>query len=223
MGIIDFILNAAGLLLWLSWRSFRFDPLSRTAPATLVGTLKPAHPRGVKGWQFIVGLVVLLFARALLYWALGSPVKWTPKLHMNVVVLAFRNDLFHSVLLYSVLGFAQALLIFYFWLLVLGALTRSSVEPDPVTRLVRLHVGVVARWPWPVLLLLPGVVVAGLWTALHPLLVWAGVLPRVGSLLVLLEQSLLLTGALVLTLKFVLPLFLLLYLVASYVYLGSNP
>ena len=27
MGYVDFILNLAGLLLWLNWRSDRFDPL----------------------------------------------------------------------------------------------------------------------------------------------------------------------------------------------------
>ena len=39
MGLIDFILNLAGVLLWLGWRSIRFDPLGRSTPATLVGTL----------------------------------------------------------------------------------------------------------------------------------------------------------------------------------------
>ena len=27
MAYVDFILNLAGLLLWLNWRSIRFDPL----------------------------------------------------------------------------------------------------------------------------------------------------------------------------------------------------
>ena len=30
MGIVDFILNLAGLLLWLNWRSGGFDPLAQT-------------------------------------------------------------------------------------------------------------------------------------------------------------------------------------------------
>ena len=60
MGLIDFILNLAGVLLWLSWRSMGMDPLTRTTPATLVGTLRRAEPRRLKGWQFPVGLAALL-------------------------------------------------------------------------------------------------------------------------------------------------------------------
>ena len=45
MGTVDFILNLAGLLLWLNWRSNRFDPLVRRSPATLMGTLRPAAPK----------------------------------------------------------------------------------------------------------------------------------------------------------------------------------
>jgi hypothetical protein len=35
MALIDLILNLAGLLLWLNWRSVRFDPLGKRTPATL--------------------------------------------------------------------------------------------------------------------------------------------------------------------------------------------
>lgn len=40
MDIVDLILNLAGLLLWLNWRSLRFDPLVKRTPATLMGTLR---------------------------------------------------------------------------------------------------------------------------------------------------------------------------------------
>jgi len=42
MSLINFILDIAGLLLWLSWRSIRFDPFTRPTPATLAGTPTPA-------------------------------------------------------------------------------------------------------------------------------------------------------------------------------------
>ena len=42
MGLIDFILNLAGLLLWLNWRAAKADPLGKPAPATLIGTLRRA-------------------------------------------------------------------------------------------------------------------------------------------------------------------------------------
>jgi hypothetical protein len=64
MPLIDFILNLAGLLLWLNWRSSRFDPLAHTSAATLAGTLKRAEPRRFQGWPFLGGLVGLLLLRA---------------------------------------------------------------------------------------------------------------------------------------------------------------
>ena len=48
MGLIDFILNLAGLLMWIKWRSTLFDPLNKRTPATLIGTLRRAAP-GEKG------------------------------------------------------------------------------------------------------------------------------------------------------------------------------
>ncbi len=45
MALIDFILNLAGLLLWLNWRSVRLDPLGKRTPATLIGTLRRAEPQ----------------------------------------------------------------------------------------------------------------------------------------------------------------------------------
>ncbi len=44
MGLIDFILNLAGLLLWLNWRAAKADPLGKSKPATLIGTLRRAEP-----------------------------------------------------------------------------------------------------------------------------------------------------------------------------------
>lgn len=222
MGPIDWILNVVALLLWLSWRSRRFDPLARTSAASLAGTLRRAEPL-TGGWQYLLGLSLLLVLRAVLYWVLGTPIDWTPKLHLGAVVLAFRADRFGSTLLYSLLGFGRALIIAYFWLAVVAILNRAVTEPDPLLRLIRLHLGRVVRWPWPVLALLAPLGMALLWFALHPILTWAGVLEPSHSVSVLTRQSLLLTLALGLSLKFILPVFLLLHFIATYVYLGSSP
>ena len=56
MGIVDFILNLAGLLLWLNWRSNRFDPLVKRLPATLMGTLRPAAPKRLRSCVIIASL-----------------------------------------------------------------------------------------------------------------------------------------------------------------------
>src|SRR5438105_11021691 len=98
MDAIDLILNILALLLWLSWRSFGFDPLVKSAPATLVGTLKRAEPKQLRAWQVSALLIAIILLRALLYWLVGAPVDWTPKLNLEFVVLPFRSDSFRPAL-----------------------------------------------------------------------------------------------------------------------------
>jgi uncharacterized protein YggT (Ycf19 family) len=223
MGLIDFILNLAGVLLWLSWRSIRFDPLVKTTPATLVGTLRRAEPRRLKSWQFLAGLAALLLLRALLYRQIGPEAEWTPKLNLFFVVLAFPSDVFHSALLFSVLSFARILIVCYFWGLALVIINGRIAETDPLHKMLRLQLGPVGRWPRLVQLLLPLVLVAGLWIALHPLLAHCEITGRVRSNAHLAEQGLLIGTALYFSLQYLLPVFLLLHLITTYVYLGSSP
>ena len=91
MGIVDFILNLAGLLLWLNWRSNRFDPLIRRPPATLMGTLRPADPRKLRRWDLLVFLATLLLLRAVIYWWIGRETNWSGKLNLGVVVPCFSS------------------------------------------------------------------------------------------------------------------------------------
>ena len=223
MDLIDFILNVAALLLWMNWRSLYFDPLVRRTPVTLVGTLRPADPRRLRGWQLLIGVVLIVVLRGALYWMIASPAGWTPKLNLGLVVPAFRNDWFTSILLYSVLSLVRLSLIFYFWLMVLAVVNQSAGEVDPIQKLLRLHLGRLARWRWPWQLLLFPAVVLVLWLALAPLLVRLEVLNRAHSGWHLVAQGSLVAGTLLFTLKFLLPVILLLHLVNSYVYFGANP
>ena len=223
MGLIDFILNLAGVLLWLNWRSLRFDPLKITSPATLVGTLRRAEPQRLRGWQFLAGLAALLLLRAPLYRQIGPAADWTPKLNLYFVILAFRSNLWLPVTFYSVLSFARVLMVCYFWLLALAIINRRNAEPDPLLKLVRSQLGPVARWPWLVQLLLPWLLVTALWIALHPLLLHLGITNRVRSNAHLAEQGVLIATALYFSLQYVLPMFLFLHLIGSYVYLGTSP
>ena len=223
MGLIDLILNLAGVLLWLSWRSIRFDPLVKTSPAALVGTLRRAEPRRLKGWQLLVGLAALLVLRALLYQQIGPEADWRPKLNLYFVVLAFRNDLWLPVMGFSVLSFARMLIICDFWLLALAMINRRNAGSDPLLRMLRFHLGPVVRWPWLLQLLLPLLLIAGLWIALHPVLVHFEITSRVHSNAHLVEQGILIGTALYLSLQYVLPVFLFLHLITTYVYLGTSP
>ena len=223
MAFIDFILNLAGLLLWLNWRSCGFDPLEQTRPGTLVGSLKRTESHHLKGWQLGAALVLLLIGRALFYWFIGTPVDWTPKLMLGVISLAFRSDLFRLMLFYSALSFGQMLLVFYFWLLFLSAVNRSVLEPDPMQKWVRLHLGRAAHWPWPAQLLLPLSFVASVWVVLNPLLAHLGVITPVHSIFRLAGQAFLIGLGLLFSLKYLLPAILLLHVISSYVFLGNSP
>lgn len=222
MSLIDFILNVAGLLLWFNWRGARFDPLTRSRPATLTGTLRRAEPLRFGRWLLPGVLLVLLFVRAVFYRQLGPAVKWTPNLDLGVVSLAFRNDRFWLMEIYSVLSFARALVIFYFWLSLLSAVNGCTGANDPFQKLIRLHLGPVARRGWLGQLLLPIFAAAVLWMVLHPLLMRAGVTEpvAVGRLGL---QGLIVGSGLVFTLKYLIPALLFVHLVTSYIYFGRNP
>jgi uncharacterized protein YggT (Ycf19 family) len=227
MGLIDLILNLAGVLLWLSWRSIRSDPLVKTLPATLIGTLRRAEPRRVRGWQLLAGLGALLLLRGLLYRQIGADADWTPKLDLFFIVLAFPSRLppghFLPALVFSLLSFLRVLIIVYLWLLALVVINRRNAAPDPLHKLLCLYLGPVTRLPLVFQVLLPLISVTGLWIALHPLLVYLQITGRVPAYGHLVEQGLLVSFALYLTLQYPLPVVLLLYLFTSYVYLGSSP
>src|ERR1044071_8357264 len=141
MALIDVILDLAGLLLWLNWRSAGFDPLTKPTPTTLVGTLRRAEPSRVKGWYFLLAVLCLLFVRSWIYWQVGPAVDWMPTLKLGAISISFRSDFFWRAMLFSVLSFGVTLIIFYLWLLFFSIVNSRSEEADPVLKLVRLHLG----------------------------------------------------------------------------------
>ncbi len=226
LDLVDFILNVAGLLLWLSWRSLRLDPFHRGVPATLSGTVRRAEPTRIKRWHFLLALGVLLVVRAFFYGQIGAAVNWAPKLDLTVVTPAFpltKRVLFLSVLLYSVLSFVRILVIFYFWLLAVAMINRRVTNPDSLQKLLLVQLGRVARWPLFLQLLLPIIASVALWALCHPLLLHVSATTPVKSNVLLLEQGLVLGFCLYVSLKILVGAFLAAYIVATYVYLGNNP
>ncbi len=225
MGWIDFILNLAGILLWLNWRSIRFDTLVRTSPATLAGTLRRAEPRRLKHWHSLAALGGLLLVRALLYWQLGPAAGWTPSLHPGGldVAVPFRSDSWGRMLLFSGLSFGMTLAVCYLWLLLLSLVNGCRMESDPLQKLVRLHLGRVDRWPWPVKSLLPLLVGVLLWYLLSLFLARLDMILPASSRTHRLEQALVVGLGSYLSWKYLIGGLLALYLVGSYVYLGNQP
>jgi uncharacterized protein YggT (Ycf19 family) len=225
---IDFILNLAGLLLWLNWRTLRLDPIHRLTPATLAGTVRRTEPLRLQRWHFLAALAALLLVRAFFYAQIGPAVNWTPRLELTVVTPAFPltrdgHVFYRSAFLFSLLSFVLVFLIFHFWLLALAIINRQVTSPDSLQKLVLLQLGPIARWPVVVELALPFVVSAALWMLCHPLLGSIGVTSHVRSNTVLAEQGLILGLNAYLSLKFLLAGILLAYLIISYVYFGRNP
>jgi uncharacterized protein YggT (Ycf19 family) len=218
MGLIDFILNLAGLLLWLNWRAAQADPLGQPKPATLIGTLRRAEPGSLGRWHLPAALGGLLLLRALFYWQIGSATGWVGKLDMGVAAIFFRSNLFGQMLLFSVFSFARMFGIVYLWLLLLSILDG----PMPTHRLVKMQLGEIDGWPRWTKCLLPLAVIALVWGLaswpfawLHPRPAMPAV-DRIGESLVIALESYLVW-------KFLIAALLALHLLNSYIYFGKNP
>lgn len=222
MDIIDFILNLAGLMLWLNWRTLHLDPLSKTRPATLVGTLRRAEPRRYQRWHFAAALGALLLLRAGFYWLVGPAADWTGTLNLVATQLAFRSDSFGLMLLYSALSFGLLLGIFILWLLLLSVLTQGGSENQFLLRLGRAHWGFFIRWPtWRKLLLpfLGGFILWWLWS--WPLARW-GLIPAPVSETSRVAQSALVGLSAYLAWKYLIAALLVAYLLHNYLYFGHH-
>jgi uncharacterized protein YggT (Ycf19 family) len=219
MAYVDLILNFAGLLLWLNWRSIRFDPLTKRTPATLMGTLRPAAPKKLRPWHLLVFIAGLLLLRAVVYWWLGSAALWSGELNLGVKTLLFRSDWFLRILIFSFFSFGLTLGIFYLCLLPLSLLRG----PDPIHRLVKIPLGRVDDWPRWAKILLPFLAASVLWWLASWLFVWLQVLQPPVAAAQRFEQSIVIGLGSYLVWKFPLGAILLLHLLNSYVYFGKHP
>lgn len=222
MGLVDFILNAAALLLWLNWRAAE-NKVSLGPPGmSLLSTLRRPEPSRYRRWLFLAALVALLGLRALFYWQIGAVADWTPRLNLGALVLHFRSDYAGRMLLFSLLSFGLVLAIFYLSLLLLSVVNMSVSERDPWQRLVRQQLGRVDRWPIALKLLLPVLVAALLWLALSAVLGRSGLLPPPKSASHVAQQAAVIGLAAYLAWKYLIVGVLLVHLLNSYVYLGNH-
>jgi len=225
MGLLDFILNLVGLLLWFNWRAAWFDPLSKSTPATLAGTLRRAEKTHFKRWHLPLGLLGLLLLRAPLYSEFGSALNWTGKLDIMVISIPFHSNApsYLPMLLYSFYSFGVALTAFLLWVLFLSIVKSNAPENDSLRQLLRLHLGRVESWPAFVKLSLPLLLLTPLWYgASWPLTYW-NILPTPAAATQRMEQALLIGVGSYLAWKYLIIGVLVSYFVSSYVYFGKNP
>lgn len=222
MALLNFILNLAGLLLWVNWRAMGFKD-QVPYRSTLVHTLRSAAPRHPGRWRYLAGLASLLVIRGWLYRQIGSGLNWVSHLDLYVIALPFRSDLPWRMTLFSFLSFLLTLATFHLWLLLFSLANRREPDTQPVHRLIRLNLGLIERLPSLLAIILVPVAAAGIWLALHPLLVSLRMLPAGASLSLIAEQGFIFGLAGLLTWKFLIIGLLLFHLLNSYVYLGRSP
>jgi uncharacterized protein YggT (Ycf19 family) len=170
----------------------------------------------------MAALAAVLLLRAFIYWHIGTAIDWTPQLSLGAIAVSFRTDYFERALLFSLLSFLVTLGVFFLWLLVLSLVNKASAESDPVQKLIRMHLGWIERFPWPVKLILPFIIAGLLWLALSPLLTRWEIMPEPKPVAQRLEQAAVIGLSAYLPCKYLVGVLLGLYLVSSYVYLGSQ-
>lgn len=229
MGLLDFILNLVGLLLWFNWRAARFDPFSKFTPATLAGTLRRAEKTSLKLWHLPLAIVGLLAIRALfynfIYKEFGSALNWAGRIDIGTISIPFCGTAssLMTMLLYSFYSFGVTLGVFLLWVLLLSVLKSDAPESDSLRQLLRLHLGPIENWSQTTKLLLPLLVIVPVWwLGSWPLTYW-NILPPVSGMMPRIEQALLIGVGSYLAWKYLIIGTLALYFVSSYVYFGKQP
>ena len=223
MPVLDFILNCACLLLWLNWRSQGLASPDRSPAMALISTLKRAEPGPRDSWTSPISLVSILIVRAFIYWHAGPAAQWMPRISLAAIVLHFRSDLFTRMLLFSLLNFLVFLAAFYFSLLLIAAVNRKTTPANPWNAVVRAHLGIFARLPSWLCLLLPFIFTFLLWLALAPLLASMKIHLPVKSFSQLCAQAAVIGLSGWLFWPYVIAAILLLHIISSYVYFGNAP
>lgn len=219
-GLIDFILNIVGLLLWFNWRATGLKPVEPRA-MSLAGALQRTTVVEGSRWLSLVSLIILLCVRALFYWRIGSQVDWVPNLDLTAIALPFRSDLLGRMFLFSGLSFALTLGGAYASLLLLSVINKNSNATDYFCRLILLQLWWFGKAPWPVRLVI-GPIIGGLcWLALSQMFVSMGMAPAPKGTAHLWQQAGVMALVSALAWKYLLALFLLGHVLNTYIYFGN--
>ena len=220
MSWVVYILDLAGLLLWLSFRRVGADP---TRPAgTLLGNLRPAAPVPHRSWTSLGALLLMLVLRPLLLVLLATLLDATPTWTPGPTVIAFRADDWLRLYFFSTLSFVWTALVGYGVLLIFCALSRDVPELSSFSAFAVAMAGPVGRFPVLLILLLPAVAGALVWLGVGHLLEWQHLVPPTRAGWPLAVQSMIMGVAVWLPIRWIVMCVLLLRFVHNYVYLGEH-
>ena len=220
-GLIDFLLNIVGLLLWFNWRA---SGLRLSAPGfvSLAATIQRTEVIEPRRWFSFGCLIALLIIRSLLYCQIGAKVNWIATLDLTAIALPFRSDLLSRMFLFSLLSFFVSLGVVYASLLLLSVINEKSRDTDYFSRLIGLQLGWIGRWVWPLRFILAPIAAALLWMAASWLFVRLGILPPPKNGAHAWQIAGIMALCILVSWKYVLVIFLGLHLINTYVYLGSS-
>jgi hypothetical protein len=222
MSGLDFLLNLAALLLWLSWRGI--GTVHASGPAgTLLGNLKPAERRPGVRHSYLLGLLLLLFVRAVVYRQFGPAFDWNPSWSPGAVRVVFRSDYFWRMLASSVLGFAWMWFGLFASVCLVMAVNRPPQDKDGVTRELRRSVGWISHLPGVLWLFVPSVLLGLAWLLLGWWAAVTGLVPALHHPAHLFQQSIVVGLGAVLVWRWLLTVVLGLNFLNSYVFFGSSP
>ncbi len=222
MVAVDLFLNLAALMMWLSWRGVGGTEAAGAA-GTILGNLRSAEYRVQRRWGYLLGLLGLLLARALVYRQIGPSLYWHPGWSVGAVTISFRSDSLPRMLAFSFLGFGWFLLGLYTWCVGVLAFNRPPHDKDGVTRALRRRFGRVALLPAPLLVAAPWVVTGLAWVVVGGWASWARLLPTVQGWPHLLQQALVVGACAWCLWRWLALGVLALHFLNSYVYLGAHP
>ncbi len=222
MNLLDWILNLAGLFLWVDWRSGTVSKKPRSI-LSLASAVRPAERQMRKEFGSLAVLAFILVVRPCFYYSVGSKLGWTPQLDLVAISLPFRSDLLGRMYCYSTTTFLLTLGFFYSGLLLLSAINRASGDSEVMQQFVRLQLGWLDRIPVLLKLLLPSVVAAIAWVGALPILAAVDLVPTVPGSESIWGEALAFALAALLSWKWVLIALLILHTANIYVYLGKHP
>jgi uncharacterized protein YggT (Ycf19 family) len=223
VSLVDFILNLAGMLLWLSWLAIGITAATRPKALSLASTLKRAEPYPPRRWAPLFFLLVLLAGRSVAYWQMARSTGNHGFVDLGAVLLQFRGDDLLLMTLFSFVSFGKVLVCYYMWLLLFAMANGSVPDSDPVQRMVRLQLGWVSRLPVALQFLLPLVGGGLLWLVLQWPFNRLGLFAPVPPSDTVWQQSLIFGLGMYLAWEYLIVGLLLVHWINSYVYLGNSP
>ena len=221
MSLVDFLLNVAALVMWVSWRGIRGTEAAGTA-GTILGNLRAAGIERPRRWPYLAWLVALLLLRAVLYRQMGPNLGWHPPWSLGPATLVFRSDSFPRMLAFSGLGFLSTLLFWYTGLAAILAIHRSPTDRDGITRALRRQAPWLSRWPGWLLLLLVAAGAGLAWLVIGTVAARSGLLPPLRGERHLVQQALVVAAGQGCVLRWWIAVLLGLHFVHLYVHLGNQ-